>query len=134
MATAKGHLNQERKNLQSTKLQIKLDDSDSDHFPKKYTLNQKTHQSAALLFPFNLTSKAYGGLTGRFPCLSSRVNQYIIIIYDHDSNVFLSEPLKNRKGPEIKRGWIKLNLIHAKGGYGPKIYLMDNDASADQYY
>ena len=31
---AKGHLDQERKNLQSTKLQIKLDDTDSDHFPK----------------------------------------------------------------------------------------------------
>ena len=41
MATEKGHLDQERKNLQSTKLQIKLDDSDSDHFPKKDTLNQK---------------------------------------------------------------------------------------------
>ena len=35
MATAKGHLDQDRKNLQSTKLQIKLDDIDSDHFPKK---------------------------------------------------------------------------------------------------
>ena len=41
MATAKGHLGQERKNLQSTKLQIELDDSDSDHFPKKDTLNKK---------------------------------------------------------------------------------------------
>ena len=104
MASAKGHLDQERKNLQSTKLQIKLDDSDSDHFPKKDTLNQKTHQAAALSFPFNLTSKAYGDITGRFPYLSSRVNQSILIIYDHDSNVILSEPLKNRKVPEIKRG------------------------------
>ena len=31
MATAKGYLDQERKNLKSTKLQIKLDDSDTDH-------------------------------------------------------------------------------------------------------
>ena len=41
MATAKVHLDQERKNLQSTKLQIKLEDSNSDHFPKQDTLNKK---------------------------------------------------------------------------------------------
>ena len=41
MAKEKVHLDQERKNLQSTKLQIKLDDSDSDHFPKQDKLNQK---------------------------------------------------------------------------------------------
>ena len=74
MATAKGHLDQERKNLQSTKLQINLDDSNSDHFPKKYTLNKKTHQAAAILFLLNSTSKAYGDITERFPYLSSRGN------------------------------------------------------------
>ena len=129
MATAKGHLDQEQKYIQSTKLQIKLDDSYSDHFLKKDTLNQKTHQAVALLFPFNSTSKAYGYLTFRFPYLSSSGNQYTPIIYDHNSNVILSEPLKNRKGPEIKRGWLKLNVILAKGGNEPKIYLMDNEAS-----
>ena len=39
MATAKGRLDQEQNNLQSTKLQIRLDDSDSDHFPKQDKLN-----------------------------------------------------------------------------------------------
>ena len=131
MAIAKGHLDKYWKNLQPTKLQIKLDDSDSDHFPKKDTINQKTHQAAALLFPFNSTRKAYGDLTGRFPYLSSRGNQYILIIYDHNRNVILSEPLKNRKVPEIKRSWLKLNAILAKGGNNPKIYLMDNEASTD---
>ena len=43
----------------------------------------------------------------------------------------LIEPLKNRKVPEIKRGWLKLNPILAKGGNEPKIYLMDNEASTD---
>ena len=57
MATAKVYLDQEIKNLQSTKLQIKFDDSDSDHFPKHDKLNKKSHQAAALLFPFNATSK-----------------------------------------------------------------------------
>ena len=131
MATAKGHLDQERKNLQSTKVQIKLEDDESDHFPLKDTNNQKTHQAAALIIPFNSTSKAYGDLTGRFPYTSSRGNQYILIIYDHDSNAILCEPLKNRKGPEIKRGWMKLNSMLAQGGNEPKIYLMDNEASTE---
>ena len=90
MATAKGHLDQEQKNLQSTKIQINFDGRDFDHFPKKDTLNQKTHQAEALLFPFNSTSKAYGYLTGRFPYLSSRGNKYILIIYDHDRNAILT--------------------------------------------
>ena len=51
--------------------------------------------------------------------------------YDHDSNVILTEPLKNRKVPEIKRGWLKLNSILAKGGNDTKIYLMDNEDSTD---
>ena len=131
MATAKGYLDQERKNIQYNKLQIKLDDSDSDHFPKQDKFNQKTHQAVALLFPFNATSKTYGDINGRFPYLSSSGNQYIPIIYDHDSNAILTEPLKNRKGPEIKRGWLKLNLILAKGGNEPKMYLLDNEASTD---
>ena len=103
------------KNLQYTKLQIKLDDSNSDHFHKHDKINKKTHQSAALLFPFNATSKAYGDITGRFPYLSSSGNQYLLITYDHDINAILTEPLNNRTGPEIKHGWLKLNLILTKG-------------------
>ena len=110
MATAKGHLDQEQKYIQSTKLQIKLDDSNSDHSPKQYKLN-KTHQAAALLFPFNQTSKAYGYITGRFPYLQSSGNQYIIIIYDHDSNAILSETSKedNRPRNQTWQGKIKFD-------------------------
>ena len=131
MATAIGHLDQERKNLQSTKLQIKLDDSNSDHFPKQDKSNKKTYQAAALLFPFNATSKAYGDITGHFPYLSSNRNEYILIIYNHNRNFILTGSLKNRTGPEIKYGWLKLNLILAKGGNEQKIYLMDNESSPD---
>ena len=67
------------KNLQSTKLQIKFGDSDSDHFPEQDNLNKKTHQAAALLFPFHATSKAYGDITGRFLYLSSSGNQYTVL-------------------------------------------------------
>ena len=51
MATAKGHLGQERKNLQSTKLQIELDDIDSDNFPKNDTLNKKNSSSCVTFIP-----------------------------------------------------------------------------------
>ena len=78
-----------------------------------------------------MTSKAYGDITGRFPYLSSRGNQYILIIYDHDSNAICFEPLKDRKFPEIKRGWLKLNVILTKGGNEPKIYVMNNEDSTD---
>ena len=131
MQTSKGHLDQERKNLQSTQVPIKLEDSDLDLFPVSENPNQKTYLAAAKIVPFISTSKAYGDLTGRFPYISSRGNQYILVIYDHDSNAILAEPLKNKTGPEIKRGWMHINSILSKSGNAPKIYIIDNEASKD---
>ena len=83
-----GHLHQERQNLQSTKVT-----------PNK----QKTHDTYVALMPFKTTHKAYGDLTGRFPYVSSRGNQYFLVVYDYDSNAILVEVLKSRSGKEIKK-------------------------------
>ena len=39
--------------------------------------------------------KAYSDLTRRYPNISSRGNQYILVVYDYDSSGILVEPLKN---------------------------------------
>ena len=98
-ATAKGHLNQERKNLQSTKPtiiinnKIKLESSiqeiDEDHFPLSEQPNNKSHHCFATMVSFETTAKAYSDQTGKFPFTSSRGNQYLLIVYDYDSNAIL---------------------------------------------
>ena len=75
--------------------------------------------------------KGFFDLTGRFPFPSSRGNNYILVLYDFDSNAILAEPIANRTTGEIKRAW---ELLHEKlrsRGVPPKTYVMDNEASKE---
>ena len=128
VASAMGHLDQERKNLQSTKHSTVADD-DSDFFPLADTPNAKTFAACATIQPFQTKNTAYHDLTGRFPHRSSRGNEYLLIVYDHDSNSILHCALKNKSGAEIKRGWIQIHERLAKRGNQPKMYILDNEAS-----
>ena len=77
------------------------------------------------------TNKLYSDLTGKFVCRSFRGNQYLLIIYDYDSNTILQEPLKNRTAGEIKCAW---SFIHAKpsaAGVAPSLYILDNEISTE---
>ena len=57
---------------------------------------------------------AYHDLTGRFPHRSSRGNEYLLIVYHHDSNSILQAALKNKTGAEIKQNWTaSWNIIAA---------------------
>jgi hypothetical protein len=128
--SAKGHLDQERKNLQSTKPRFAPDYKD-ELFPLSDAPNRKTFEACAAIVPFLAKNTAYHDLTGRVPHRSSRGNEYLLIIYDHDSNSILQCPLKNKTGAEINRGWTQIHERLAKGGNQPKLYILNNEASAD---
>jgi hypothetical protein len=136
VASAKGHLNQERKNLQSTRINLptnekEMETSEDDFFPLSDTPNVKTFAACATIVPFVAKNTAYHDLTGRFPHRSSRGNEYLLIVYDHDSNTILQNALKNKTGAEIKRGWTSIHERLSRGGSQPKMYILDNEASAD---
>ena len=95
--TALGHLQQEGKNLHSTK-PPPLED---DFFPTQKQSNTKTHNAFVSLTPFKVANKAYGDLTGRFPYISARGNQYFLTVYDYDNNAILVETLKSRTATDI---------------------------------
>jgi hypothetical protein len=80
--------------------------------------------------PFVAKHTAYHDLTGRFPHRSSRGINYLLVVYNHDSNSILHCVLKHKTGTEIKRGWLHIHKKLAKGGNQPKIYILDNEASA----
>jgi hypothetical protein len=67
--TAKGHLNQESKNIQSTK--IKDATIDSDFLPSSSEPNHKTFDACATIIPFASRGTGYHDLTGCFPHTSS---------------------------------------------------------------
>jgi hypothetical protein len=129
IASTKSHLDQERKNLQSTKPVTETTDTNDSFFPDPDIPNVKTFSACAAIVPFVAKNRAYHDLTGRFPHRSSRGNEYLLIVYDYDSNSILHSPLKNKTASEIKRGWLSIHARLAKGGNQPKLYIMDNEAS-----
>jgi hypothetical protein len=76
-ATTKGHLDQSRKNLRSTK----TDDMDLEE--EQEPNNTQTHQIFAAIENTDriYTGKIYTGQTGRFPVTSSQGNKYILVLY-----------------------------------------------------
>ena len=130
VATAKGHLDQERQNLQSTKIPYEELETDDDKFPMSPT-PVKTYDCISSIQPFEAKEKGYLDLTGRFPHKSARGNQYILLVYDYDSNAILVEPLPNRQRATITRAWTTIHNILASKGAKPNLYIMDNEASKE---
>lgn len=92
-ATELGHLDQERKNLPSTTAI-----PDDDFFATTY--DTKENELYTTILPTTKVSNknvVYADLTGRFPHKSTRSNQYLLVVYDYDSNVILFNPSKTRQ-------------------------------------
>ena len=51
----------------------------------------------------NFTGKVSTDQTGRFPVTSSRGRKHLMVLYDHDSNVILAEPLTSRSKRKLVR-------------------------------
>ena len=72
IAAEKGHLDQERQNLQSTRV---MSQSYVDDYHPKTDNGTKTYEYASIVLPFHARSTTYVDLTGRFPHRSSRGNE-----------------------------------------------------------
>jgi len=103
--TVKGHIKQERKNLQSTKASVLKDALDEDFFPPSDTPNLKTNDTVYAMVDPSKMGSASMDLTGRFPYTSRRGNQYVLVGYHYDANYIAAIPLKRRTGTEITNGW-----------------------------
>ena len=124
--TSKGHLDQERQGLQSTKTNIKLENAHADAFPDK-DIKSRTYGITIT----ELKNVAYSDLTGQFPHVSSRGNKYLLTIYNHDANAILASSLKTRQAKEIATVWERKHLQLTKHGHTVQYYIMDNECSQD---
>jgi hypothetical protein len=137
-AMVKGHLDQTRKNQRSTKsppvVPEPLPPTDiapeaSFEFPSSDHLNQRTHHCfAAIIEP--ATGQIHTDQTGRFIVASSTGNNYILVLYDYDSNSILVAPMRSRTaGPCILAAF---QLLHARlvaAGLRPQLQRLDNECS-----
>ena len=126
MATAKGHLDQEQQGLQSTKTSLQSD----PHIDYSPNPEPKTQDCVLILTSYQDMKKGYMDLCGRFPHRSSRGSEYILVLYDYDSNAILVEALRSRQAGEITRAWKVLHNRLLKRHSSPNLYIMDNEWSA----
>ena len=129
VASAKGHLDQERKNLQSTK-PLAEQNCNEDTKPTMES-GQKTYNVLCNLQAFEARNTGYSDLTGRFPFASTRGNEYVLIMYDYNSNAILAHPVKNRQAAELKSAFLNLYQRLVASGAAPTFYVLDNECSGD---
>lgn len=130
IATSKGHLDQTRKNYRSTKQRAtnKPDPIvilDPDQFPTEeisathlvYTKLERTHRN-------------FMDSTGKFPVKSRSGHEYILLMYDYDTNYLHFEPMrpgKNRLLEAYKQG---TQFLTAQG-HKPQYQRLDNETSKE---
>ena len=134
----KGHLKQTRQNQRSTKAKttksppapfpsdpILLDDA----FPKSETPNVKTHKCYTGVM--ETTGQIYSDQTGRFVVPSNTGNNYLLIVYDYDSNAILAEPMRTRTSASIITAYKTVHARLCKAGFRPKLQRLDNECSEE---
>jgi hypothetical protein len=132
IATTIRHLDQQRKNVRSTKRKPRTTDREDTEGIKDTNPPQAASNNTGFAGLVNLTEpsyKSYSDLTGRFPLHSNQGNLYVLVLYLSDANAILDEPLKNRsKGEQIKAYENLLQRIPTE--HQPKVHWMDNEASS----
>ena len=70
--------------------------------------------------------KTYSDQTGKIIIQSSRVNNYIFIFYDYDSNSILFIPINNRQAKSIADAWRLCYIRLKNNGHAPDLHIIDN--------
>jgi hypothetical protein len=144
LATAKGHLDQTRKNVRSTQpkptspsspnlaatasLPPTLDDALTDSFPPAAPPGLPTdHCFAAVMEP---TGQIFTDQTGRFILPSSQGYNQLLILYCYDANYIHAEPMKSKTAAAILKAYQSAYTTLTAAGLKPRLQRLDNEASA----
>ena len=121
--TAKGHMNQARKNVRSTK---KAQPFEQAQFVK--ALRGKKEKDLFVRI-YDVRETIFTDQTGQFPTRSQRGNKYIMVLVEIDSNAILVEPMSSRKDQEMIRAYDALVNRLKRVGCTPKKHVLDNEIS-----
>ena len=139
-ATIKGHMDNVRKNIQSTKKSNpttqeskQTEDEEleaffhEDAFPEQPKDGKRSHICFVKAVVIN--GQIHSDLTGRFPVPSATGSQYVLVVYDYDSNSILLAPTKSRKAGELLKSYKTIHQRLVRGGCRPILQRLDNECS-----
>eukprot|EP00957_Ditylum_brightwellii_P030359 2299571-Ditylum_brightwellii.AAC.1 len=100
----KGHMQQTRKNLISTK---KASQTVAEEEVPQEKNNEETQLVFATIHEYDELGRIYTDQNGRFPVTSSKGNKYVMALYSYDANAIMAEPIKNKTDAELTRAYVK---------------------------
>jgi hypothetical protein len=104
------------------------DSETDDVFPTSEPNNARTHHCfASIMTP--TTGQIHTDQTGQFIVPSSTGNNYLLILYDYDSNSILAEPMRNRTGQCILLAYKAVHARLVAAGLRPQLQRLDNECS-----
>ncbi len=119
--TPKGHMNQTRKNVCSTKAkQTPLETCDTSQLHSKKVRDIYTTM-------YDVCKTMFSDQTGQFPTRLQSSNKYIMVLVKIVINAILVEPMKNCKDAEMIRAYNALLLQLKRTGIIPKKHVLDNE-------
>ena len=125
----KGHLDQARKNKSSTKPKPSVEPNrvdNDDAFPTDQPIEGSHECFAAMFEP---TGHIYSDQTGKFVTPSSHGNNYVMIVYDYNSNRIFAEPFKTKSAPSILQPYKNVHAKLCVAGLCPQLQRLDNECS-----
>ena len=128
----KGHLDQTRCNQRSTKTETKPPNKTTQSEPTAsptYKPTTDNHHDCYLAL-HEPTGQIFTDQTGKFITPSSTGNNYLILLYDYDSNAILAEPIPNRQAKAILKGYQTLHTRLVNAGIRPRMQRLDNECSS----
>jgi hypothetical protein len=137
MAMHKGHMDQDRSNQRSTKQHIKQEPA---YIPPKIEPDFISSSENEFHVPQirshfvyadcqQVTGQIYTDPTGRFIVPSTKGHQYMMVIYDYDSNFIHVEPMKNRTNNEMLSAFQRAITLFKSRCLQPQLQKLDNEAS-----
>ena len=85
---------------------------------------QSEYTNIVFLKTVDLTGNIYTYKTGRLPVTSSKVNKYILVAYQYDSNTIHAETLKTRSGLDLNTAYQKIRSLWTNRGLKPKLHIL----------
>ena len=119
--TPKGHMNQQQKNVRSTKTPLKV--------CYVVAVLQGKKVKDILVSTYDTRETSFSNQTGQSPKQSKRGHKYIMVLVKIDSNAILVEPMKSQKDAEMIWAYDVLVKQLQQLNIHPRKHVLDNKIS-----
>ena len=135
-ATVQGHLDQQRKNIRSTKPKAKPKATTPFQFPGDTECpldvqpeNSEERCNQVFLTCMPLTGQIFSDQPGQFLVSSTSGMSYLMIAHCYDSNAIIAEPMPSKTGNSLLNAYTKIHTKLTARGFRPKYQRLDNEIS-----